>query len=285
LCRKHGGTTGDVLAAQVRLRSELSDIEHAAEKIDALQADIDKLTARGAKLAQDLRNKRTTSAPTLSTSLVAELPPLGMPSARMELVVEPMVGGPFVMDGFAYGPSGGDNIEIRFSANAGEPLAGLGKVASGGELSRVLLALKRTMLAKDPVPVSVFDEVDAGVGGAVGEAVGEKLQTIGAVSGEARQVLCITHLGSIAARADRHLHVVKREEQGRTVAHIRHLNADERVGEVARMIGGREMTEATLQMARDLLRAAQRSIDVDAQPSPAKRTKRKAGAPNDAALT
>ncbi|HEY1101352.1 MAG TPA: DNA repair protein RecN, partial [Myxococcota bacterium] len=237
---------------------------------------------------------RTATTPSLSQAIEQELPALGMPNARIVVVVEPLpVGADTVVrtkDGRALSSSGADRVELRFSANAGEQAAALAKVASGGELSRVLLAVKRVLLDKDPVPVSVFDEVDAGVGGAVGEAIGEKLQ---AIAGRSRQVLCITHLPQIASRGETHLVVAKRVTDGRTVSSVRIVGEAEREGEVARMLGGREITATTLshakemleqaRLAREALLAATPSIDVVTMPTSTAATEKKTTKPKKAA--
>jgi DNA repair protein RecN (Recombination protein N) len=176
-----------------------------------------------------------------------------MQNARIVVVVEALMAGEAALrasDGRALTATGADQVEIRFSANAGEAPTTLSKVASGGELSRVLLAVKRVLLDRDPVPVSVFDEVDAGVGGAIGEAIGEKLE---AIAGQKRQVLCITHLPQIACRGEHHLVVSKDVREGRTVSHVRLIDDAAREGELARMLGGREITATTLSHAREML--------------------------------
>jgi DNA repair protein RecN (Recombination protein N) len=138
-----------------------------------------------------------------------------------------------------------------------------------------LLGLKRVLLEEDAVPVSVFDEVDAGVGGGIGEAIGEKLQAIASAQ-QHRQVLCITHLAQIAARADQHLVVEKGVEAGRTVSRVRALSHDDRVTEMGRMVGGKELTEATLRLAEDMLSRAQRKTpDAPVPPPSTKRVAKK----------
>jgi DNA repair protein RecN (Recombination protein N) len=206
----------------------------------------------------------------LSAAIEHELPALGMPGARIQVVVEPLpVSADTVVktsDGRALSSTGADKVELRFSANAGEAPAALAKVASGGELSRVLLAVKRVLLDKDPVPVSVFDEVDVGVGGAIGEAIGEKLQ---AIAGRSRQVLCITHLPQIACRGQTHLVVAKQVTDGRTVSSVRIVDGACREGELARMLGGREITSTTLSHAREMLELARLGHEAILAASPA----------------
>ena len=187
-----------------------------------------------------------------------------MPGARVDVRVAPLapattsagstLGAALCQpDGTPLARTGSDRVELLFSANAGETPEPVAKVASGGELSRVLLAVKRVLLQHDPVPVSVFDEVDAGVGGAIGEAIGEKLE---AIAGQDRQALVITHLPQIACRGETHLVVEKGLDAGRTVSRVRVIAADARVDELARMLGGREITPATIEHAREMLARA-----------------------------
>jgi DNA repair protein RecN (Recombination protein N) len=147
------------------------------------------------------------------------------------------------------GPDGHERIEFMVSSNPGEPLMPLAKVASGGELSRMMLALKRLAPEADRVPTVIFDEVDAGIGGAAATAVGRKLQVVSRTS----QILCVTHLPQVAAFADHHHRVVKRELDGRTLTAMEHLGNDQRVQEMARMLGGATVTEQTLLHAKELI--------------------------------
>jgi DNA repair protein RecN (Recombination protein N) len=143
-------------------------------------------------------------------------------------------------------------LRVLFSANPGESANSLEKIASGGELSRVMLAIKRVLMTKDATMVSIFDEVDAGVGGAIGHAIGKKLKAIS----QGRQVLCVTHLAQVAALADAHMKVEKAVVSGRTLSSLQTLNRAQRVEELARMIGGREVTQLTRQHAHEFLEQA-----------------------------
>jgi DNA repair protein RecN (Recombination protein N) len=254
--KKHGGDLDAVIAAQHELAAERALLESATERIAVLEGEVESAVARAAAVASRLSAARLDAAVRLGAAIEHELPALGMPNARVHVVVEPLPAGEGLIktaDGRGLVSTGADRVELRFSANAGEAPAALGKVASGGELSRVLLAVKRVLLDKDPVPVSVFDEVDAGVGGAIGEAIGEKLE---AIAGQKRQVLCITHLPQIACRGDSHLVVSKAVDEGRTVSRVRRLDDVAREGELARMLGGREITATTLSHAREMLQRA-----------------------------
>ena len=251
--KKHGGDLDAVLRAQAELQAERSLLQDATERIAALERDVAAAVVAAAAIADRLSTARTAAAVELGRAIEAELPALGMQNARIVVVVEALVAGEAALrasDGRALTATGADQVEIRFSANAGEAPTTLSKVASGGELSRVLLAVKRVLLDRDPVPVSVFDEVDAGVGGAIGEAIGEKLE---AIAGQKRQVLCITHLPQIACRGEHHLVVSKDVREGRTVSHVRLIDDAAREGELARMLGGREITATTLSHAREML--------------------------------
>jgi DNA repair protein RecN (Recombination protein N) len=150
------------------------------------------------------------------------------------------------------GPRGVDQAEFLFSGNAGEEARSLGRIASGGELSRTMLALKVVLAATDAVPVLVFDEVDAGIGGRTADTVGKKLREVA----RTRQVLCVTHLPQIAAYADQHFRVEKREGRGRTATTVVALVRGDRVREVARMLGGESVTNTSLQHARELITQA-----------------------------
>ncbi len=240
LMKKHGGDLAAVLRARDTMSAERATLEGAAERIDHLEVALAKATDDAKAVADKLSAKRKAAAKKLARAIAEELVPLGMPNARAEISV----------DARPLSSTGGDDVDLSFSANAGEPLAPLSKVASGGELSRVLLAIKRALLLRDPVPVSIFDEVDAGVGGAIADAIGEKLQ---AVAAGGRQALVISHLPQIAAKADHHLVVQKAIEGGRTVSRVRVLDEEERVEELARMLGGKQVTATTRKHAAEML--------------------------------
>jgi DNA repair protein RecN (Recombination protein N) len=281
--KKHGGDLEAVLHAQAELQAERTLLQDATERIAALEGEVASAVTAAAAIAARLSLARTAAAAELGRAIEAELPALGMRNARIQVVVEPLAnseGSLRASDGRALSQTGADQVEIRFSANAGEAPTTLSKVASGGELSRILLAVKRVLLDRDPVPVSVFDEVDAGVGGAIGEAIGEKLE---AIAGRNRQVLCITHLPQIACRGEHHLVVSKEVREGRTVSQVRLIDDEAREGELARMLGGREITATTLSHAREMLlharegRARRAAAAPASLPPPALGTADKAG--------
>ncbi|MEB2311151.1 MAG: DNA repair protein RecN [Sorangiineae bacterium] len=245
LRRKHGVEPDALLSRRDAMREELDALEHVEERLGALEQQALELRRRCVARALELRAAREAAAHGLARALEAELAALHIASARLAARVEPA-------EDDEPGPRGLDRVELLFSANPGEPLAPLSRVASGGELSRVLLALKNVLGGGDRVATYVFDEVDAGVGGAVAEAIGLRLRHAAAN----HQVLCITHLPQIAAFADAHFRVMKHTEAGRTVTRVLRLSDDERAEELARMLGGAKITDSAREHARQLRVAA-----------------------------
>jgi len=249
LSRRYGGTLDAVLAARDRLEAELAvfdDVEGAVEEAarTASRAADDALAS-----ARALSASRAAAAERLGDAIGAELGSLAMGGARVEVALAPLDGDGLVRDGVVLGPNGIDRAEFLIAPNRGEPPRALRKVASGGELSRSLLAIKRVLAGLGPVGTYVFDEVDTGVGGAVAAAIGAKLGEVG----RHHQVLCITHQPQIAAYGDHHLCVAKQVVGDRTVSSIRPLSTEDRVDEIARMLGGAVVTPATRGAALDLL--------------------------------
>ncbi|MEZ4369010.1 MAG: hypothetical protein R2939_22425 [Kofleriaceae bacterium] len=238
LCRKHGGDPAAVIAKGDELRAELDGL--TGRDAPARAAARARLEAEATALAARLTAARREAAGVLEREVGAALAELGMGAARLAIVVEPR----------ALGPTGCDHVELMLAANRGEDARPLAKIASGGELSRIMLALKLALRRADEVATYVFDEVDTGIGGATAQAVGAQIRAVG----DHRQVLCVTHLPQIAAFADHHLHVEKAEVAGRTETHVRPLGAAARKDELARMLGG----HATAQGARPRRRAARR---------------------------
>jgi DNA repair protein RecN (Recombination protein N) len=280
--RKHGGSLAAVLEAAERMDVELRSIETSEERLQIVEREHAQTVRELAAACDTLAGKRRAAARRLARRAQEELADLGMAAARLEIRVEPLpaTADAAVVDGAGgrtLAEHGGDRVEILLSANPGEPVSPIDKVASGGELSRVLLALQRTRISQEPVPLSVFDEVDAGVGGAVGQAIGEKLR---AIAEEGRQVLCVTHLGPIAAQAHEQIVVEKHAEGGRTHTRVRTIAGDERVDEIARMIGGRELTATTREHAEEMLKltAAVKRRKAAARANGAKKAAKKAAA-------
>jgi DNA repair protein RecN (Recombination protein N) len=263
LKQKYGGSVEAILALQETLAQELEQIEGGEGSIAALRQEVEGAAAAAWTQAQELAHARRRSAQTLETSMVEELAALGMKGATFSVQFQgdgkdrngEAAEGPFVRDAHRLRSVGYDRVEFYLSANPGEPLLPLVQVASGGELSRLMLALKALSAAIGEAPTLIFDEVDAGIGGAVAEVVGRRLKILA----KKRQVLCITHLPQIAAFADHAYTVVKATTRGRTVSSAKRLTADEQLQELARMLGGVEITMEARRHAREMLEGARRT--------------------------
>jgi DNA repair protein RecN (Recombination protein N) len=245
LQRKYGASVEEVLRFRAEAARELAEALGAGEREAALEKQRALTLKRVGEDAATLTTARTQAARRLARAVQASLRELGMPEARFDVSLEPASR----EDELACGPHGAETPEFLFSANAGEPPRPLRKVASGGELSRLLLALTGATRAAGAGMVLVFDEVDAGVGGRAADRVGRRLAEI---AGH-HQVLCITHLPQVAAFAELHFRVEKRTSGGRTLARIAPVGGAERVEEIARMAGGESVGEATRRHARELL--------------------------------
>jgi DNA repair protein RecN (Recombination protein N) len=244
LTRKYGPEVSDVLASAETARQRLGDLE--AEEADAgdLEERAAKAYARASDLAADLRRSRRAAAEQLAEVVDGHLADLGMPHARFTAEVE---------EADTLATHGGDRIRFLLAPNPGEPARELARAASGGERSRVSLAVEVALADVDDASVLVFDEVDAGIGGATAMAVGEKL---GRLAGDRRQVLCVTHLAQLAAFADVHHVVEKGLRGGRTATTTRQVAEADRVAELSRMLGGDPEATAGVQHARELLDTA-----------------------------
>ncbi|MCX7992849.1 MAG: DNA repair protein RecN [Fimbriimonadales bacterium] len=238
LKRKYGDTIEAVLDYAEQAEVKLHALETQTERRDALEAQIAQLQATATTLCEQLTELRRSGAQRFAESIQACLRDLAMDRAEFRAEVRPKL-----MDA-----TGADSVEFLFSANPGEPPRPLSKIASGGEMSRVMLALKTVLADAAPVPTLVFDEIDAGLGGRTAHAVGEKLNELARHC----QILCITHLPQIASRATHHLAIEKQAEGDTTRVQIRTLEGEARVQEIARMLTG-EPTETALQHARELL--------------------------------
>ena len=260
LMRRHGGSTVELLAARARIAEELGELEHDESHRDELEKEIAEALADYRRAALALSAGRERWGGGLSTRLTEELADLALERARLSVRLErrARADSPLEIDGRAveFGSSGLDAVVFAFSPNPGEEPRPLGRIASGGELSRVFLALQLAARGEAVAggPALVFDEVDAGIGGAAAAAVGRKLQRLAT----AGQILAVTHLPQVACHADRHFKVEKRVEGGRTFAEVRALSAEERVEEIARMLGGAEITKRTRSHAAEMLEAARR---------------------------
>jgi DNA repair protein RecN (Recombination protein N) len=242
LKRKYGDSEAVMLEFRAEAARELERLERHDELLAIQERVLGELSGELAAAAAALSERRRAAATKLAAQVQKALRGLGMERAEFEVALEPLP---------EPGPRGIDRAELRLSTNPGEEVKALTRVASGGELSRTMLALKSVLARADRTPTLIFDEVDAGIGGRVASVVAQTL----AAASDGRQVLCVTHLAPIAAVADRHLRVTKNIRAGRTRVTVEPLDADARVEEVARMLGGATTTTAARQHARDLLGA------------------------------
>ena len=240
LKRKYGPELADVVETRARLSGELNELEGAGWDEEALQREVDEAGASLADSAEELTASRQQAARRLETEVEALLPDLGLPGATFQV---PLEGLPSV------GRHGAERVEFLVSVNAGFAPLALGQVASGGELSRVMLALKAILARVDEVPTLVFDEIDAGIGGQVATLVAAKLKEVARY----HQVFVITHLPQLASRARSHLLVEKRERDGLAATSVDALQGEARVREIARMLGGDPESETSRVHARELL--------------------------------
>ncbi|HEX9477908.1 MAG TPA: DNA repair protein RecN [Methylomirabilota bacterium] len=256
LKRKYGDSVAAILAHRQEAATALDRITRHDAIAEEMERGVAEAAAAAGAEAAALSQARTRGAERLERLIQKEIRGLGMEHGRFRVALrrEPAAVGELAagLDGWRVGARGAESAELLLSANPGEDLRPLTKVVSGGELSRVMLAAKTVLAAADDVPVLVFDEVDAGIGGRVADVVGQKL----AASATGRQVLCVTHLAPIAAYAGQHLLVEKRVARGATRTTVTLLPAAARVDELARMLGGERVTEASRRHARELLRDA-----------------------------
>jgi DNA repair protein RecN (Recombination protein N) len=240
LKRKYGGSVESALRALTEAKARLTDLETRGERLRELEARIAAERAKRDKVGRRLGDARREAAGRLAKAITAALRGLGFAH------------GAFAVDLRDAAPrlSGADDIEYGFAPNVGEPMRALRAIASSGEISRVMLAVKSVLARHDRIPLLVFDEVDANVGGEMGNAIGARLREIA----EHHQVVCITHLPQVAVHGVRHLVVAKDVRDGRTLTSIRPVEGEARVEEIARMLGGRDLTSVTLKHAREMLR-------------------------------
>jgi len=251
LTRRHRRSLEELLDWREQILEELTLAEDGAAALATARADHDQAEAACIAAGRALSRQRQIRGREWSEKLSRELKPLGFPHASIAFDVKRQAGA----EKPAFGAYGLDEIDISFTANPGEPARPLRRVGSGGEISRIMLALKCALQTHDAVDVLIFDEIDTGIGGAVAQAVGERLREL-AVH---RQVLCVTHLPMIAAKASRHLCVRKQATKGRTVAGIETLDDTTRVEELSRMLAGDRATETTRRQARELLHSGEGS--------------------------
>ena len=253
--RKYGDTGAEILAYRDQAAAELDSLERYEERLDRYQREFDEALEEASRAALALRGKRRTAAAKLSKAISKELSSLGMGEAKVTVELAALEGGPreLQVEGARLSPTGIDHAELLIAPNRGEEAKPLRKIASGGELSRAMLAIKRVLAGLGPASLYVFDEVDAGVGGAVAEVIGRKIHEVAQHS----QVLCITHLPQISAYADAHYRVHKEVVGKRTKSDIRLLSDKERLEEIARMLGGVTITDQARAAAQELIRGAE----------------------------
>jgi DNA repair protein RecN (Recombination protein N) len=241
---------GDSIEAVLRYRDEaegkINSIDGWQDRKEAMLKEIAELNSRVGQLARQVGETRRGASKTLQTAVEEKIRRLGMQKAIFAVQVDTRIGsnGKTVC-----GPTGTDKVEFLIAPNPGEPLKPLRSIASGGELSRLMLALKTVLSEADQIDSLIFDEIDAGIGGEVALALGEQLALLAGY----KQILCITHLASVAVRADNHIKVMKEIESGRTNTNISILKDDERVTEIARMLSGDPVGEASIRHARELI--------------------------------
>jgi len=243
LTRKYGETVAEVLDWATASASRLTELQASDNRIEALTSEVATLTKRVTASAERITTMRVAAASKLSAAVRQELAALALPHARLEFAVTPLP---------EPGPYGADAVSLLFSANPGAQPGPLAKVASGGELSRVRLALEVVLADAGGGETFVFDEVDAGIGGAVALEVGSRLARLARLT----QVIVVTHLAQVAAYGDRHFVVLKSDDGTVTTSGLRAVDGDERLRELARMMGGHDDTEASRAHADDLLARA-----------------------------
>ena len=239
LRRKYGATCEDILEYLENAKQELDEIEFADDHIERLKIKCEKAKNEAVKAANALRENRKQAAITLSEKILSELSQLDMPKVQFQCAFTEI----------ELSANGADQVAFYMSANAGEALKPMSKVASGGELARIMLAMKNVLAEQDHVQTLIFDEVDTGVSGRAAQKVAQKLRSVA----KTKQVLCVTHLPQLAAMGDTHLLIAKQERGGRTYTTVTPLDMEGRKRELARIIGGASITDTTLKSAEEML--------------------------------
>ena len=245
--RKYGRSSDEWIDYLEACRTQLNDIEYADERIETLQRELESQKKVCRHQAAELSQARRRAAAELEKRIISELVQLNMPSVRFSVAFDPLETEP------GFDANGADRIRFLMSANAGEELGRISRIASGGELSRIMLAMKKVFAANDPVSTMIFDEIDTGVSGIAAQRVGEKLYTVSC----GKQVMCVTHLPQIAAMADRHYLIEKEERNGRTYTQVLPLDREGRRRELARLHGGDHVTATTIASAEEQLLSAE----------------------------
>lgn len=246
LKRKYGNSVEEILEYLEKSREQLQQLNLSEEKAQELQEEYLRLKPQVQQVADLLTSRRHKAAKEFLSRVKKELEFLNMPSVRLSVSAGRS----------GWKPDGQDELEFLISSNVGEEPKPLAKIASGGELSRVMLSIKNVLAQKDRVGTAVFDEIDTGVSGKAAQKIGQKLQEVSCN----RQVICVTHLAQVAVYADHHLLIEKSEEDGRTYTRIKPLDRQGRVEEIARMISGENLTETAIQNAREMLSLADQNL-------------------------
>ena len=248
LNRKYGKDEAELLEYLQQCRDKLDDIQYADERLIKLNKELEAQKKQCQAAAESLSRRRREAAAALEERIISELRDLSMPSVRFAVEFAP------VENKLGFDANGMDQIRFIMSANAGEEMGRISKIASGGELSRIMLAMKNVFAENDPVSTMIFDEIDTGVSGIAAQRVGEKLYCVS----RGKQVMCVTHLPQIAAMADSHFVISKEERGGRTYTQVRPLDTEGRKHELARLHGGDHITATTLASAQEQLSAAEK---------------------------
>ncbi|MBW2570367.1 MAG: DNA repair protein RecN, partial [Deltaproteobacteria bacterium] len=256
LKRKYGGTLKAVISHLETIDQELSGIENISGQINDIETKLSELHRELSWLSLDLSSKRSKTAKLLAKKVEKELASLRMSGTKFKISLQTIPASDnsdphLVVKGNTINETGIDQANFLIAPNVGEDLKPMASIASGGELSRIVLALKAILAEKGSVETLVFDEVDAGIGGSVAEAVGRKLSNLARY----HQIICITHLPQIAKFGDNHFRITKKVSHGRTITSINPLNEKDRIKEIARMLGGMEITKTTLEYAREMLKS------------------------------
>ena len=244
LKRKYGSTIQDIIAYKNEIEDKLYTITKSDEEIEKLKAELETATKERNNIASEITKIRTKYATELSERICKELADLDMSKVKFDVQIKEC----------AYNKNGCDNVEFLISVNTGEPLKPLSKIASGGEMSRIMLAIKTIFADSDPVDTLIFDEIDTGVSGRAAQKIAEKINKIA----KNKQILCITHLAQIAAMADTHFLIEKNTDSQHTYTEVSLLDESSRKNELARIIGGAQITDTTIQAASEMIEMAEK---------------------------
>ena len=246
LKRKYGETIPEILAFKEKAEAELHEIESSDEQIEDIKNELRNVYSKLKTLANEITSVREAAAKKLEEQMMSELSALEMGKVQFKISINRLG---------SYSPLGIDEVTFLVSTNTGEPLLPISKIASGGELSRIMLAMKCALADKEMTPTLIFDEIDTGISGRISHKIGQKLRVVGKMC----QVICVTHSPQIAALSNEHLLVSKHETaDGRTESGIHILERDERIKEISRIIGGAKITEKTITAATEMLDSAEK---------------------------